>query len=507
MKLNNEKNIMLCQKALYSKQLQYYSKLCKLYSELAKLKGPDITPDEVQDTYSEALALAAKGNLDFLKPENNLVYSNNYTTQKYSNEEIEIFKKYAFHSGRLAQFKEASSILKGSIIRFSFQDPEFDLTAINKYKDYMQNTSKSTKLFDKFISESSPRLIGHNYYLATKQSIKEIDAIDSSHINSKAFSGILTPVAFGATISGVKTPNHVIDMTSKLDAKTPSQVIGEASNIFEKSEKKEYAPEPNLITEGAYVLGQRVKNETTKFYKANKIAVRTTIAAIATASALLGGALHVNNINTYNNLSSTSSEYQSYISNATRTELESIRNRLQTYQNPDYTSLTAEEVSKLRDDLDDVINLVIADLSKSAFETANPDCKVTSIKAMYDRTTNINTSSVAPPNPEHFCTINYTDKNGEEKNVVITDFRSISVFAKNSINLAYLNEYDLDHAYVDSTNPSEAHLQELLSKYESILKDTEQLAGTKVIYSDGIISSPTLKTTIPEKDNKNDDAR
>ena len=126
---------------------------------------------------------------------------------------------------------------------------------------------------------------------------------------------------------------------------------------------------------------------------------------------------------------------------------------------------------------------------------------------MYDRTTNINTSSVAPPNPEHFCTINYTDKNGEEKNVVITDFRSISVFAKNSINLAYLNEYDLDHAYVDSTNPSEAHLQELLSKYESILKDTEQLAGTKVIYSDGIISSPTLKTTIPEKDNKNDDAR
>ena len=82
MKLNNEKNIMLCQKALYSKQLQYYSKLCKLYSELAKLKGPDVTPDEVQDTYSEALALAAKGNLDFLKPENNLVYSNNYTTQK-----------------------------------------------------------------------------------------------------------------------------------------------------------------------------------------------------------------------------------------------------------------------------------------------------------------------------------------------------------------------------------------------------------------------------------------
>ena len=507
MKLNSEKNIMLCQKALYSKQLQYYSKLCSLYSELAKLKGPNVTPDEVQDTYSEALSLAAKGDLEFLEPENNLIYLNNHTTQRYSDEEIEIFEKYAFHSGRLAQFKEAASILKGSIIRFPFQDPEFDLTAINKYKDYMQNTSKSTRLFDKFIDESSPRLIGHHFYLDTKQSIKEIDAIDSSHLNSKAFAGILTPAAFGATISGVKAPIHVLDDSSKSDAKTPSNVINEASNLFEKSEKKEYAPKINIIAEGAYVIGKRTKNKAVKFYTANKTAVRATIAAIAAASVVLGGASHINNVNKYNNLTSTSSEYQSYISNDTRAELQSIRSRLQVYQNPNYDSLTSEDVSKLRDDLDDVINLVMADLSKSAFETANPDCEVTSVETMYDRTTNIDTSSVASLNPEHFCTINYTDKNGEEKKVVVTDFESFSIFGKNSITSAYKNEYDLDHAHVDSTNPSESYLQELLTKYESILKDTEQLAGTKMVYSDGIISAPKLKTTIPEKNNTDDEER
>jgi len=492
MKLNSEKNIMLCQKALYSKQLQYYSKLCSLYSDLAKLQGPDTTPDEVQETYSEALSLAAKGDLSFLESENDI----------YSENEIDIFKKYAFCSDRLSQFKEAASILKGSIIRFSFEEPEFDLTAIERYKNYMQNTSKSTKLFDKFISESSPRLIGHNYYLATRKSINTIDEIDNSHLNSKAFSKILTPTAFGATIKGVKKHVHTID---KPEVKTPSEVRDEAYNIFEKDEKREYAKTPNLAVESAYVLGQRAKTGASNFYKANKTAVRVSIAAIATSAALLGGALHVNNINTYNNLTSRSTEYESYISNETKTELENIRSKLTSYQNivSNSDELNYKDLEGLRTELDDVINLVLSDLTKSAFETANPDCEVTSVETMYDRTTNIHTGPNAEPNPEHFCTINYVDKNGEDKSVVVTEFDSFSMFAKNSIHKAYLNEYDLDHSHPNHSSTN-TDFEALLNTYESVLNDTEHLAGTKMIYSNGIVS-PSLKTVIPEKNPENND--
>lgn len=65
MKLNTEKNILLCQKALYSKQLEAYSGLCKLYARLAE-RHPDYTSGEIENRYAEALTNASKGDLKFL---------------------------------------------------------------------------------------------------------------------------------------------------------------------------------------------------------------------------------------------------------------------------------------------------------------------------------------------------------------------------------------------------------------------------------------------------------
>lgn len=489
MRLNSEKNIMLCQKALYSKQLQYYSKLCSLYSELAKLKGPNTTPDEIQDTYSEALSLAAKGDLSFLDSDNKDNYSTTPIESTYSDYESKIFKKYAFYSERLSQFKEAATILKGSIIRFSFQEPEFDLTAIDKYEKYMQNTSRSTQAFDKFINESSPRLIGNHYYLATKQSIKNIDKIDSSHLNSQAFSSILTPVAFGATIKGVKTPTNIID---------------DASNIFEKDEKIQYAKNPNIVVESAYIFAQRSKNKMSNFYTANKTAVRLSFAAIATATALLGGVSYSKNINKYNNLTSQSTEYESYISNKTREELKSIRERLTSYQNMLSISQepSIEDIKTLREDLDNVIDLVMSDLTTSAFETTNPDCKVTAVETKYDKTANRYTTATSEVKPEHFCTINYVDENGKQQKVVVTNFSAFSIFAKDAINISYEDEYTLDHSHPSKTTVSGNNFEDLLNTYSSVLENTEHLAATKMIYSNGIIS-PSLKTVIPEEKTNN----
>ena len=68
MKLDNIRNIRIYQKALYSKQLYYYSKLCELYKELAIIQGPNATSEQIQDTYSTALSLAASGKLDDFIP-------------------------------------------------------------------------------------------------------------------------------------------------------------------------------------------------------------------------------------------------------------------------------------------------------------------------------------------------------------------------------------------------------------------------------------------------------
>ena len=87
MKLDNIRNIRIYQKALYSKQLYYYSKLCELYKELATKQGPNATPEQIQNTYSTALSLAASGKLDDF-----------ISSDEFSQKEIQVLNEYSKYS-------------------------------------------------------------------------------------------------------------------------------------------------------------------------------------------------------------------------------------------------------------------------------------------------------------------------------------------------------------------------------------------------------------------------
>ena len=99
MKLDNLKNILIYQKALYAEQLHYYSKLCELYLELSKFHKSITDPAEIEKIYAKPLSLAASGNLD----PNEII--------DFSRREQRIFKKYAFYSQKFNEFKQASDLL------------------------------------------------------------------------------------------------------------------------------------------------------------------------------------------------------------------------------------------------------------------------------------------------------------------------------------------------------------------------------------------------------------
>lgn len=99
MKLDNQRNIKICQKYLYSKQLECFGNLCELYADLAKLQGPKATPEDIQRAYSKPLSLATKGDLDFDK------------VGIFEPTETEIFIKYAETAKNLNILKEASNLL------------------------------------------------------------------------------------------------------------------------------------------------------------------------------------------------------------------------------------------------------------------------------------------------------------------------------------------------------------------------------------------------------------
>lgn len=222
MKLNNEENIIRCQKALYSKQLNTYSKLCNLYANLASSlssKDSQARPEDIEKRYSLPLSLATHGKLDFIE---------NYPENYFSQDEIDTFKKYSSCAKSLTKFKTASDILSNAITYDENSVPQISTEIIDEYQDYMEHTSKMTQNFNAFINKSTPRDIGHQSFLTTRQAINTINNIDPSHLNidTATLGKNVTPSAFGAyTIRGVRglTPSQVIDYTEALDIKDETQ--------------------------------------------------------------------------------------------------------------------------------------------------------------------------------------------------------------------------------------------------------------------------------------------
>lgn len=480
MNLNTQQNINLCKKALVTKELQYYSKLCELYARLAVMQNGELTPEQLQTKYSVPLTMAARGDIEFTKPENNIIDGK----KVYSNEEIKIFRDYAFSAGRLRQFQEATNKLFSTVKETSSGEKYIDKHEMDNYHKFMQTTSKSTRTFDDFVNEHSRQGIGHNFYLKTRQAIQRINSIDDQHLPIGRFIRDITPEAFGSTIHTVNSHNQIKD---------------QASSMYSRSEAKEFREEPNLAKEAAHVLGKRAQ----KFYAKNKSKVRGVIVSAACLATILGGASHISDKAAFQDLDvKTNAEqgYQNYVSPETIDKLSAIRTAIENAENSP-TQPTTDDLNSIRTSLDNVIDDVMSDLVTEAFESKNPDCKVTSVETSYDKTVNMY-NTTGEPRSENFCTISYTNKDGEKKEITISEFTSL---AGEPIKQSYDNEYDLDKKYpsVDQNDnfiKQGEDVMQILAEYKQILEDTEHLAGTRMVYSGGFLfTDPSLKTILPEK--------
>lgn len=479
MKLNTAQNIELCKKALLTKELQYYAKLCELYEQLALMQEGNSTAYQLENKYTSPLTMAARGDIEFTKPENNYINGK----PLYNEHEISIFTDYAFFSKRLRQFQEAFLKLS-NVIKESPQGKTYiDSTTLADYNSFMQRTSKSTRLFANFINEHTRQGTGHHYYLASKQAIRRINAVDNKHLPIDKFIRDITPQAFGAIIT--KPHSH-------------ERIKENAKHIFSRQDADEFRREPNIIKEAAHVIGKKAQ----KFVTKHKSQVRGIMVGTACVAMLLGGANFLQDREAFKDLdikTNVEQGYQNYVSQETINKLSAIRTAIENAENSTKQP-TYEDLNSIRHDLDDVIDDVMSDLVTEAFETRNPDCKVTTVETRYDKTLNMYATN--EPHPENFCEITYINERGEQDRIVIHEFTSL---AGNPIGQSFDNEYELDSnsPSVDSTDnfiKQGADVMEILANYRKILEDTEHLAGTRMIYSGGFIfTDSSLKTILPEK--------
>lgn len=194
--------------------------------------------------------------------------------------------------------------------------------------------------------------------------------------------------------------------------------------------------------------------------------------------------------------------YEVNVSPETLIKIQQIEQAIQNARNST-TPPTYEELSAIRAGLDDTYDFVVSDLVTKAFEEANPNCEVKEVETKYDKTTNMYTSPNSEPHPENFITITYTDENGADKTVTVTEFKSIAL-TPNLIEESFEKEYDLDYNHPNSEAGS--NFEEIannksafLDFSEETLNHLKQLAGTDIVYKDGLFTSPSVKTVLPQK--------
>ena len=173
MKLDNVKNVLIYQKALYTEQLHYYTKLCELYSNLSKFHKSFSNPNDLETFYAKPLSLAVSGNLNFDE------------IGEFSRREQKVFKKYSFYSQKFNELNKASESLNDVLV---YENEAIIPTNINnenleKFVNFMNTYSKETEKFNSNIEKKSKNKIAINISRSLKSSGKAIDKIDKNHLS------------------------------------------------------------------------------------------------------------------------------------------------------------------------------------------------------------------------------------------------------------------------------------------------------------------------------------
>lgn len=486
MNLNSNKRVMLCTKALYAEQLKCYASLCECYEKLASCAGRNATADDVQAKYSTYLTLASEGDLSFLERENNYIFSEQYQGARFQRTESNIFREYAKQSEMLRQFKDAAAILADAIC---VDGPPYE-DAVEDYRKYMKRTSPETKKFDREISEHSPAYIGHTYYRTSRESLKAIQSIDSSHLDGLPVSKTLAPEQFGANISGFTTINRLMEAT-KQDART----------LDTNEERREYAQKPSFIQEAGY-----------RFFAKNQRGMALSLAAIIALGGITGVGSAIKTAHDYNKLSIDTLQEQGYkidLSSETISSIQDVERLVQDLQSQS-TIPTKDQLYEVGETIDDLFDVILEEKIAPSFLESHPGATNVSVDHYY----NFHDAN----DPYKAIIISYTDSNGKQQEERATSFSSVGFLTPNDVSDVFDHEYDVDASYGDisklfssgnyTDNGKDA--TKILDGYSGNIEFMKHLAALDLSYKDGSlfgILPASVKADFPEKDSKSSNTR
>ena len=504
MELNSKSKVLLCQKALYAKQLSSYAELCKVYKILAEEfkdsgmqnASPEVLSENVQKYYGAFLAKAAEGDLKFI---------NDTESQIFNATEKAAFYSFANNSMKLNYFKVVSEALsnatqtkrKDGTVSFSIDEagmqnfhnylnPPRELFS-DKENNFFDRTGRS---FERIIAENPKRWIGHTYYRVAANALRTINEIDSTHISQLDTKGIsLSPKSFGATITGARG-----SITPSREFSSPKQEFkSEIDTLYTSEEKQKYSQQVSTIENlGAkvYGAGHRAKEKAKATYTANKGTIQKAVKQAAKIGLALGVSAAISlairagiNAHTFNQLSANTNPEQGYsvvVTQDTLDKLNELESRINETENSNSIPST-QELGELRDDIDDILDLVVEDLVRQSFEEQYPNLKIAEngIQTSYDKSK----ESDVDGRTGNEITIVCHDAYGKEYQYVITDFESQG---KNHINTYFDDQYKLDYAIRDDISDSASGTYKsrsdavghILDQFRDFLNNSYDLAGT-----------------------------
>lgn len=489
MKLNNQKNITLCLKALYAEQLKSYATLCECYEALANNLGEHATSEDVQKRYSTYLSLASKGDLSFTQKSQNFIFSQSYQGPRFHQSEIKIFERYAKETARLNAFKKGASILSEEVDMDSISKSQ-----INKFSRYMKSTSPETKKFEREVSEHSPSYIGHRYYVASRNAIRSIQDIDSSHLQGLSVPLSLTPSQFGANISGHTSIEKVLEKTKH-----------EARFMDSKEERASYAQKPSTVHELGY-----------RFFAKNQRGVALSLSALLALGITTGVAFEAKQSYDYSSLTLENLEDKGYgtdLSESTLSTIEGLGKSIEDAKSQG-TIPSSTQLNEIGQTIDDLFDTILAEKLTPSFQKAHPDAKDVVVSHSYNY--------YDEENPQNVITISYTDGEGNTHEEDIKNFSSVGLFSPNDVSNVFDHEYATDSSYkaIDKIFSGNNNYTEtgkdvtgLLDQYSNSYDFINHLAAVKLEYSEGkllgIIPSSKVTSTMPNKlnDNKSSSTR
>lgn len=490
MKLDTEKKVLLCQKALYSKQLVHYRELCAIYKELANIavrkyqfknKPEASVADQVEDFYASYLSRVTRGDLSFL--DHNGTTENGYLTAKFDNNQIGLFKKYARAVERVSRFQEASEKLHDA----TYYNEKFDISPVglDEYHEFMQSDNE-TKSFDKFIAENSKRWIGHISYRRSVTELSKIRDIDANHV--AVLSGrSITPKSFGATITGVRGRAFPVKERFKQDIE----------NSYTEEERDAFKDDPSAIEsigEAAYVLGYRAKESTKAFYHAHKGALQKALKTAAVIAISLGvvtaaakGVEKIGDAIEFNNqVYNGNPAYVQTIDADTQAELDKTGDFLDSLEDSKYTP-SSEQLMEAKNMVDDEINLVLGDLVKNSFHENYPNLIIPEGGVVI----HYNNDHIDPASGKdgNYIFINCHDVNGKAYQFTIENFGSEG---KDRTTQAFQDERAVDGLEDDIYSSHNGNYEENTMSVKQIIEELQEIhANTlKLAGAEGDVDIP-----------------